>query len=104
MVFQTPTARGQRSRAVFFLEETMSFMMFLGLLSLAAVPAITGAVGMAWMSAPAGDEAAKSFVGQSVTRTGTIHLNGPIARVFPLFEPIPEKLWAPGWEPKVVYP
>lgn len=33
----------------------------------------------------------------------TIQLNGPIEKVFPLFGPIKEMDWAPGWNPEIVY-
>lgn len=39
-----------------------------------------------------------------VSRTATIHLTAPESRVFPLFEPIDEKLWAEGWEPEMLHP
>lgn len=38
-----------------------------------------------------------------ISRTSVITLNAPLAKVFPLFGPIKEKEWAPGWEPKVLY-
>ena len=44
------------------------------------------------------------FVAQSVTHTATIRLQGASDRVFPIFGPIREKEWAPGWNPQVVYP
>lgn len=47
---------------------------------------------------------APSFVAKSVTHTATIRLQGPLDRVFPLFGPIGEKEWAPGWNPQIVYP
>jgi hypothetical protein len=45
-----------------------------------------------------------TFVAKSVTHTATIHLQGSLGRVFPLFGPIREKDWAPGWEPQIVHP
>lgn len=32
-----------------------------------------------------------------------IQLDGPIEKVFPLFGPIKEMEWAPGWKPEMVY-
>ncbi len=45
-----------------------------------------------------------AFRSKSVTRTGTIRLNAGTERVFPLFGPVKEKLWAPGWEPRLTHP
>jgi hypothetical protein len=45
-----------------------------------------------------------SFVAQHIQRTQTIHLAGPPSRVFPLFEPLPEREWAEGWEPTMLFP
>ncbi|HEX8242602.1 MAG TPA: hypothetical protein VF541_03890 [Longimicrobium sp.] len=39
-----------------------------------------------------------------VTRTATIHLNGPIEHVFPLFEPVGEARWVAGWQPRFLWP
>src|SRR5437879_5188037 len=44
------------------------------------------------------------FAAKSVTHTGTIHLESSIDRVFPLFGPVREKEWAPGWNPQIVFP
>lgn len=44
------------------------------------------------------------FTAKTVTRTGSFHLHGAIDRVFPLFGPVREKEWAPGWEPQVIAP
>ena len=49
-------------------------------------------------------QAPPAFVAKSATHTATIHLHGALERVFPLFTPIGEKDWAPGWEPKIVFP
>jgi len=38
-----------------------------------------------------------------VRRAGQIVLHGPVARVFPLFGPVDEAKWAPGWEPSLKY-
>jgi hypothetical protein len=45
-----------------------------------------------------------SFRAKSVTRSGTIRLHGPIDQVFPLFGPVREKDWAPGWNPRILAP
>ncbi len=42
-------------------------------------------------------------VGNLVSRTATIRLNGPLATVFPLFGAVREKDWAEGWDPQLVY-
>ena len=38
-----------------------------------------------------------------VRRIGQITLHGPAEQVFPLFGPIDEAKWAPGWEPSIKY-
>jgi hypothetical protein len=38
-----------------------------------------------------------------VRRTGQITLQGPVEKVFPLFGPVDEAKWAPGWEPSIKY-
>jgi hypothetical protein len=40
---------------------------------------------------------------ERISRSATIHLNGPIEIVFPLFGPIKEKDWAEGWDPEIIY-
>jgi len=79
-----------------------------GVVSLIAIPLTTlsgiTVAAVALLAASDPQESKAAFQGQSVTRSATIHLHGPIAKVFPLFEPIGEKAWAPGWEPRVVYP
>jgi hypothetical protein len=47
---------------------------------------------------------AADFVSHHVERSGAFTLAAPIDKAFPLFEPIPEKQWAEGWDPKPVYP
>ena len=44
------------------------------------------------------------FKATRVERSATITLQAPAGRVFPLFEPIGEKAWAAGWDPRFVYP
>src|SRR5258706_16458471 len=41
---------------------------------------------------------------KAITHRGLIRLAAPVERVFPLFGPVREKLWAPGWNPQIVYP
>src|SRR5439155_23197533 len=66
-----------------------------GILSIIAIPLskLTGStlLGMALMAASVSSEDKAPFIGRSVTRSGTIHLKGPIAKVFPLFEPRSEE-------------
>jgi len=38
-----------------------------------------------------------------VRRSGQISLHGPVEKVFPLFGPVHEAKWAPGWEPSIKY-
>jgi hypothetical protein len=44
------------------------------------------------------------FEANHVERSATITLVAPPDKVFHLFEPIGEKAWAAGWEPRFVYP
>jgi hypothetical protein len=47
---------------------------------------------------------------EKMTEHRSIHLEGgftlsePIGEAFPLFSPIGEKAWAPGWEPELIHP
>ena len=45
-----------------------------------------------------------TFIPATITLTGQIRLTAPIARVFPLFSPLGEKLWVPDWNPELLYP
>jgi hypothetical protein len=36
------------------------------------------------------------------TQARRFHLDAPLARVFPLFTALGEKVWAPGWEPELL--
>jgi hypothetical protein len=45
-----------------------------------------------------------TFVAQHITRSHTIHLPATLQQVFPLFEPLGEKQWSPGWDPEMLYP
>jgi hypothetical protein len=44
------------------------------------------------------------FVAKSLTEIGGFRLRASLERVFPLFGPIKEKLWAAGWDPRPLYP
>jgi hypothetical protein len=44
------------------------------------------------------------FKAQHMTRTTTIHLSAAPDQVFPLFDPLGEKLWVPDWDPVMIYP
>lgn len=37
-------------------------------------------------------------------RTGIVAVPAPLERAFPLFTPLGERRWAPGWEPRFQYP
>ncbi len=39
-----------------------------------------------------------------VERAHAIRVEAPPARAFPLFEPVGETLWAPGWHPEFLHP
>ena len=41
---------------------------------------------------------------QLVKRSTVIHLNGMPDAVFPLFTPVGEYKWIPGWQPELIYP
>jgi hypothetical protein len=43
------------------------------------------------------------FSSERISKTSVIALNGPLAAVFPLFGPIREKEWAPGWDPQILF-
>lgn len=44
------------------------------------------------------------FTARRVERSAAIRLLAPPAAVFPLFEPLGERNWVPGWDPAIVYP
>lgn len=44
------------------------------------------------------------FVPRALTFRGRIHVNGPVEKVFPLFSPLGEKSWVPGWDPELLHP
>jgi hypothetical protein len=45
-----------------------------------------------------------TFTASHVERTHAIRLHAGPHEVFPLFDPLGERLWAPGWEPHFLYP
>lgn len=47
---------------------------------------------------------ADRFVPAHATRSATLHLDAPPARVFPLFEPEGERQWVSGWAPRYLWP
>ena len=53
-------------------------------------------------AAPA--EAAPSAARVHIRRTGTVAVPASLERSFPLFTPLGERLWAPGWEPRFQFP
>ncbi len=65
------------------------------LCGLAALPLVTK------MEHPQTDS---TFHAKQALRTATIRLDGVIGKVFPLFTPMREKEWAPGWDPQPVWP
>ncbi len=44
------------------------------------------------------------FRGERALRSHAFDLPMPLAQAFRLFEPEGERAWAPGWDPKYVYP
>jgi len=44
------------------------------------------------------------FRGERAVRSHAFDLPMPCAQAFPLFTPEGERTWAPGWDPKYVYP
>jgi hypothetical protein len=42
--------------------------------------------------------------GIRVARTATIVLQAPVDTVFPLFTPVRERDWVPGWNPEIIFP
>lgn len=78
----------------FFLEAKMDWATLL-ICAVAFLPLLTQ------MQQPS---AQTGFHAKQATRTGAIRLDGAVAKVFPLFTPIEEKKWAPGWDPKPVWP
>jgi len=44
------------------------------------------------------------FTPRSKTLSGTLTVDAPVERAFPLFSPLGERLWVPGWDPEVLAP
>ena len=44
------------------------------------------------------------FQARSVELTGGFRIEGSVAQIFPLFSPLGEKLWVPGWSPELLHP
>jgi hypothetical protein len=44
------------------------------------------------------------FTPAAIELTGRIVLSGDVDRIFPLFSPLGEKQWVPGWDPRIVHP
>lgn len=44
------------------------------------------------------------FASRSRKLAGTIQVDGPVARVFPLFSPLGERHWVPDWNPELLHP
>jgi hypothetical protein len=40
---------------------------------------------------------------QRISRSASIRLKAPVETVFPLFGPVEEMKWAPGWSPEILY-
>ena len=45
-----------------------------------------------------------AFAAKSRTLEGTIRVSGPIDEIFPLFSPVGEREWVPGWQPELLHP
>jgi hypothetical protein len=61
------------------------------------------ACGLALIQAALAGEAGRAVVEQR-TQSFTIGLNGPVVDVTPLFGPVREAEWAPGWSPRFIHP
>src|SRR5215217_4271418 len=44
------------------------------------------------------------FTSQSRRLAGRVQVAAPIAQAFPLFSPLGEKAWVPGWDPELLHP
>ena len=57
------------------------------------------------MKKPIRNESQKaSFVGRRVANKGDFFVTFPVDSVFPLYGPVEEARWAPGWEPRWLFP
>src|SRR4029077_12521405 len=61
------------------------------------------ACGLALVQAALAGEGGKAVVEQR-TQSFAIGLNGSVADVTPLFGPVREAEWAPGWSPRFIHP
>ena len=61
------------------------------------------ACGLALIQAALAGEAGRAVVEQR-TQSFTIGLNGSVVDVTPLFGPVREAEWAPGWSPRFIHP
>jgi len=61
-----------------------------------------GILGLA--RASAGEPTASAWVAKRAVRTGTVRVLATPDEALPLFTPIGEKAWSPGWDPRMVYP
>jgi len=48
-------------------------------------------------------ETLTEFKAVRIRKSATISLNGTLEEVFPLFGPVREKDWTPGWDPKILF-
>ena len=61
------------------------------------------ACGLVLIQAALAAEASRTVIEQR-TQSFTIGLNGSVADVTPLFGPVREAEWAPGWSPRFIHP
>ena len=47
---------------------------------------------------------APRFTSKRAVRSGTVHVRLPLDDAFQLFTPLGERSWAPGWDPRIVFP
>ena len=45
-----------------------------------------------------------AFTPKSVRLSGNFDVAGAIDEIFPLFSPLGERLWVPGWDPELLFP
>jgi hypothetical protein len=45
-----------------------------------------------------------AFKPHAITLRGVVATAGEVDEVFPLYSPLGEKLWVPGWDPELLYP
>jgi hypothetical protein len=44
------------------------------------------------------------FTPRTLTLTGRVAVSGGLDEIFPLFSPLGERLWVPGWDPELLHP